>query len=196
MFSSFGSTTTTSYSSLSSNDDIKVYIITNNIQKIKEKINNKNVNNIIDRSNNYTALHYAVTLSNNEITEYLLTCGADASVKDKEGNDCYSLSRNKFLHNLLIKRKEDKIYELQLRNDELKNKIRELEERNDYLNKNADDYILKVVKITSELTEKKEEVIALKSIISKHENEVNALKRKLEDSDTAFTNLLKRQRKN
>ena len=62
MFSSFGSTTTTSYSSLSSNDDIKVYIITNNIQKIKEKINNKNVNNIIDRSNNYTALHYAVLI--------------------------------------------------------------------------------------------------------------------------------------
>ena len=169
---------------------------TNNIQKIKEKINNKNVNNIIDRSNNYTALHYAISLSNDEITEYLLACGANVDLKDREGNDCYSLSRNKFLHNLLIKRKEDKIYELQLRNDELKNKIKDLEEKNNYLNKSADDYIVKVVKITSELTEKKEEVIALKSIISKHENEMNALKRKLEDSDTAFTNLLKRQRKN
>ena len=71
---------------------ILFYIVTGNLVELRKLINNSNIDNIIDTKNNYTALHYAVKLPNNNIVEYLMSCCANPNIKQNEGKDAIDLS--------------------------------------------------------------------------------------------------------
>ena len=66
---------------------ILFYIVTGNLVELRKLINNSNIDSIIDKKNNYTSLHYAVKLPNNNIVEYLMSCGANPNIKQNEGKD-------------------------------------------------------------------------------------------------------------
>ena len=180
----FGSSIFTSYDIKCINDEILFLIVTNNLNKLIKTVNKDNVNNIIDRTNNYTALHYAIKQPNQEIVKYLLSIGANPNLKQKEGKDCYDLAiqcHHRFIFDYDKKLHEntlDKVYD---KLDAANYKIRTLEDDKKYLNKSIDEYQVKVEKISKELCEKKKECIKIK--------------RNLEETELAFSNLLKKQKK-
>ena len=174
------------------NDIILFYIVIGNIIEIKKLINSSNVNKIIDIKNNYTALHYAVKFPNNNIVEYLMNCNADITIKQFEGKDAIDLSiesNKRYLIDNLLKKNNIEIDQLYTKFDDLHYKTKtfernnnDLKQSNEYLMKSNDNYIKKIEEI-------KEDNVKL--------NEDNVkYKRKLEDSDKAFSNLLKKVQKN
>ena len=176
----------------SDNDKIIFYTVTGNITEIRKLVNNTNVNKIIDTKNNYTVLHYAVKLPNNNIVEYLISCGADTTIKQNEGKDAIDLSiesNKRFLVDNLLKKNNFEIDQLYTKFDDLNYKTKTLErsnndlkQSNEYLNKSNDQYVKKI----EELKKDNEKL-----------NEDNVkIKRKLDDSDKAFSNLLKKVQKN
>jgi ankyrin repeat protein len=162
------------------NNNILFSIITGNVCEVKKLVNKNNINNIIDTKNNYTALHYAVKLPNNEIVEYLVNCGANVNLKQNEGKDAIDLSieaNKRFLINKLItdtSKDSKELDELYVKYDDVNYKFKNLEKTNKTL-KDANEYLEKV---NEELKENN-----------------SKLKRKLEDSETAFENLLKKTKK-
>ena len=176
----------------SDNDKIIFYIVTGNITEIRKLVNNINVNKIIDTKNNYTALHYAVKLPNNNIVEYLMSCNADTQIKQNEGKDAIDLSiesNKRYLVDNLLKKNNVEIDQLYTKFDDLNYKTKTLErynndlkQSNEYLNKSNDQYVKKI----EELKEDNEKI----------NNDNVKFKRKLEDSDKAFANLLKKVQKN
>ena len=169
---------------ISDNDNILFSIVTGNLNKVKQYITKDNVNKIIDSTNSYTPLHHAITQPNEEIVKYLLTIGANPKLKQKEGKDCFDLAMSchrRYIFDYDKQKNENKIDELHIKIDTINNKIYKLEDDNKFLNKSVDDYITKIGKITTELTEKKVECIKLK--------------RSLDESELAFSNLLKKKQK-
>jgi ankyrin repeat protein len=186
---------------IQNNDNIIVAIVTNNFTQVRSLINKNNVNNIIDDKNTYTALHYAVTLPNNDITEYILQCGANPLIKQNEGYDAYELSLRsgkKFIFDYYKAKQELKISELERDNDSLKVKIDKLRSNEDYYVRTIDDYNKKLEKFSRYESENR----VLAATLGKKTSECNELrsentrlKRNLEESETAFNNLLKKQKK-
>lgn len=209
-------------------DEIMFAIITSNMTNLKKLVNLTNVNKIIDKKNNYTALHHAVRIKkNDQIIEYLMNCGADPKMKQDEGKDCIDLSiefNYKFLIDKLLKNNDlelkNKIFELKNKEIELKNKEIELDkiflkfddlhlrfkdiekinyklvQKNDFLNKTNDTYIKNIDSIKIEnvkLIKINDENIKNIELI-KIEN--SNLKRKFNESEEAFKNLLKKVKKN
>ena len=167
------------------NNKIIFAIVTGKIQDIRRLINSSNVNRIVDTINNYTALHYAVGLPNEDIVNYLMDCGADSSIKQHDNKDAIDLSiasNKRFLINYLMNKKTNTIDDLNYKVKNLEKDNKNLKETNEFLNKSTDEYNKKIDKITNELEVVKEE----------NKN----LKRKLNDSETSFNNLLKKNRKN
>jgi ankyrin repeat protein len=168
----------------SNDDDIITAIVTSNFNKVKSLVDKNNVNNIIDSKNNYTSLHYAVTLPNNEIIKYLLDLGADPKIKQTDGYDSYELtlrSGKKFIFEYFKEKQQNKIELLEYDNNKLITKIDDLKQTNDYINKVVEASNKKLLLITEKLDAKNQEC--------------NKLKRNLEDSEKAFTNLLKKQKR-
>ncbi len=166
------------------NDNIIFAIVTGNLNEVRILVNSTNVNTIIDLKNKYTALHYAVKLPNNDIVEYLMNCGASPSIKTGDGKDAVDLSieaNKRFLIDRVISdaSKETDGFIMKYDNLNYNNKIlerenKELKETNQYLEK-----------INSQNIEK----------IDNLKKENANTKRKLDESETAFTNLLKKSRK-
>jgi len=174
------------------NDTIIFYTVTGNLSEIKKKINTTNANSVIDMKNGYTILHYAVGLENTDIIKYILDCGGDTKIKTKQGKDSYELANEKnrvFIHSYYITKKEDENYKLRSANDELKYKVKTLEDKIEYGNKSSDGFNLKINKLTEENT-------TLKRKVDECAKRINKLEKDLDESTTAFTNLLKKQRKN
>ena len=74
-------------------NEIMFAILTSNLKEVKRLVNAPNVNNLIDNTNNYTALHHAVRVKgNNDIIEYLMSIGANPKIKQNEGKDSIDLS--------------------------------------------------------------------------------------------------------
>jgi FtsZ-binding cell division protein ZapB len=180
-------TTKTSQSSVRNNfsNDIMFAILTSNLQEVRRLVNSSNSNVIIDTTNNYTALHHAVrTRGNDKIIEYLLSIGANPRLKQNESKDAIDLSieaNYRFLIDKMINKNDaelDEIYEkLGSVNYEYKNikrKNDELEEENNYLKKSQSQYVEKIEKL---------------------KNENISLKRKFDESEKAFDNLLKKVKK-
>lgn len=168
------------------NNDIMYAILTSNYQEVIRLVDSLNVNNIIDTTNNYTALHHAVRIrGNNSIIEYLMSIGANPNLKQNEGKDCIDLSiesNYRYLIDKLIKEKDfelDKIYDkldtanYESKNLKIKNEV--LVEENEYLKKSSTQYVEKIENLKTENVK---------------------LKRKYEDSEKAFSNLLKKTKKN
>ena len=182
----FGRTTTyTTYANIrNDNDDIIVAIVTNNLTRVRSLLNRNNVNNIIDSKNNYTALHYAVTLPNNDITKYILELGGDPKIKQSEGYDAYELalrSGKKFIFQYFEQQQQGKINSLETDNTRLALKIDDLKRTNEHLNESIDKFNNKIN--------------ALHKVIEVKDKEINNLKRDLDESEKAFANLLKKQKK-
>ena len=163
------------------------------LDELKILINSENVNKIINKNNNCTVLHYAISSPSpsDDIIKYLLDCGADPKIKQNKGKDCYELASNQYLKFLLdhtIANKDNQITSLYIKIDDLKYDIKKLESVNnnlketiDYLNKSTDEYIKSNDNITKELNEQK--VLNTK------------LKRKAVDMETAFKNVLETTKK-
>ena len=177
-----GATTRNGMSTIS--DEIIFAVVTGNISEVTRLVNSSNVNNVIDTKNRYTALHYAVKQPNNEIVEYLMNCGADPSIKQNEGKDSIDLSieaNKRFLINKVFAKNEKELDELYAKYDEknysmktLERKNKELNETNNYLQKTNSDYVHRIEEL-------------------KEENK--SIKRKLDESEKAFENLLKKNKK-
>jgi len=182
----FGRTTTyTTYAnSRNDNDDIIVAIVTNNLTRVKSLLNRNNVNNIIDTKNNYTALHYAVTLPNNDITKFIIELGGDPKIKQSEGYDAFELalrSGKKYIFQYYEQQQQVKIDGLETDNAKLALKVDDLKRTNEHLNESMDKFNSKIN--------------ALHKVIEVKDREIGKLKRDLDDSEKAFANLLKKQKK-
>lgn len=177
--------TTRTNSSTNSSNEIMFAVITSNLQEVKRLVDASNANDIIDKTNNYTALHHAVRIrGNNSIIEYLMSIGANPKLKQGEGKDCIDLAieaNYRYLIDKLLKEKDmelDKIYDkfdtvnYEYKNLQTTNAI--LVEENEYLKKSSSQYVEKIELLKTE----------------------NAgLKRKYDESEKAFANLLKKVKK-
>jgi len=182
----FGRTTTfTSYiNTKNDNDDIIVAIVTNNYNKLKSLLNRNNVNNIIDTKNNYTALHYAVTLPNNDITKLILELDGNPKIKQDEEYDAFELalrSGKKYIFQYFEQKQQSKITNLETDNTKLLLKVDDLKRTNENLNESIDKFNNKIN--------------ALHKVIECKDKEIGNLKRDLDESEKAFTNLLKKNKK-
>ncbi len=184
IFTRSGHTLNQTSGSNSNSDSIIFAVVTGNLQEVTRLVNSSNVNNVIDTKNGYTALHYAVKLPSNDIVNYLMNCGANPNIKQNEGKDSIDLSiesNKRFLVNKVIEKTNKELDEIYTKYDENKYTIKKLEkenkqliEENTYLQKTNTDYAKKVEEL-------------------KEENKNT--KRKLEDSEKAFENLLKKNKK-
>lgn len=170
---------------LTEKTDIMYAVLTSNLQEVKRLVNSYNSNDIIDTLNNYTALHHAVRIkANDKIIEYLMSVGANPKLKQNENKDAIDLSiesNNKYLIDKLINENKIELDKIKfkynaLNNEykmsETKNKI--LEDENKYLKNSQSQNINRIEELKTE--------------------NVN-LKRKYDDSEKAFTNLLKKTKK-
>lgn len=179
-------TQTQTQSQSQADDEIIFAIVTCNITNLRRLVNSSNVNNIIDKKNKYTALHHAVRIKkNDQIIEYLMSCGANPSIKQDEGKDAIDLSiesNYRYLIDRLLNEKETDLDILYTKYDDLNYKVKGLERTNQDLVK-TNEYL---TKSTTEYVEKIESL--------KVEN--SNLKRKFDESEKAFNNLLKKTKKN
>jgi ankyrin repeat protein len=189
MFRTSRSTTTTTFSSSIDDNEIISALVTGNITTIKRLVKLVNANNYIDKKNNYTALHYAVSLKFPDIIKFLLDTGANPDVKNGDGKDCYELAseaNKKILFDYSKKKDDDVIYTLHTRIDTLNTKNNDLQDKITYLNKSNDEYVTRVGLVTSELKIVKQE-------LKTTGEELVRTKRKLSETTTAFENLLKKK---
>jgi len=164
------------------NDSIICAIVTGNLIQVKKLVDKSNVNKIIDLKNKYSAIHYA--LGNNEILQYLLDLGADPKLRQCEGYDSFELSvrlGKTYIFDYYKQNQELKISNLEYENKDLLKKNNNLTEANAYLSKSIENFNTKVLSLNNCLTRKI--------------NECTKLKRDLDDSEKAFSNLLKKQKK-
>lgn len=166
-------------------NEIMFAVLTSNLQEVRRLVNSSNVNDIVDTTNNYTALHHAVRIrGNNAIIEYLMSIGANPKLKQGEGKDCIDLAieaNYRYLIDKLLKEKDvelDKIYDkfdtINYQYKDLEKKNATLVEENEYLKKSSSQYVEKIETLKTE----------------------NAgLKRKYDESEKAFANLLKKVKK-
>lgn len=174
-----------SNSNIQPNADLILFaVVTGNLRQVRELVNSSNVNNIIDNVNGYTALHHAVKLPGNDIVEYLMSCGANPDLKQKEGKDSVDLSieaNKRFLVNKVIAKASEGLDEAYSKLDDAKYNLRSVERKNAELIE--ENTYLK--KLNQEQLGKIEEL--------KEEN--NLVKRKYQESEKAFENLLKKNKK-
>ncbi len=129
----------------SQSDQIIFAVVTGNLREVTRLVNTSNVNNVIDTTNRYTALHYAVKLPNNDIVEYLMNCGADPNIKQNEGKDSIDLSieaNKRFLINKVMAKNDKELDDIYNKLDESKHNIRTLERKNKELNE-SNNYLQK-----------------------------------------------------
>ena len=176
-----------------SDDEIIFAIVTCNLNNLRRLVNSSNVNNIIDKKNKYTSLHHAVRIKkNDQIIEYLMSCGANPSIKQDEGRDAIDLSiesNYRYLIDRLLKDKDKELDNLYSKYDDLNYKVKgldrtnqELTKTNEYLTKSTIEYVEKIESLKVENTNLKVEN--------------TNLKRKFDESEKAFSNLLKKTKKN
>lgn len=192
--------------------DILYAIATDNIENSKKYINITNVNNIIDKKNGYTALHYAIKTGNKDLIHYLLTLKANTKMKTNDGMDAFDLSmrfQNKALYEFIIREQTDKISVLEENYSVLSTKNKQVETRNRYLLKTIDTNGQKMNDLKTDLFSLKNTNLALKtenadlksknSEISAELTELkdsnNKLKRKYDELDQSYDGLLDNIRK-
>lgn len=201
------------------NENIIFAIVTNNLQKLKSILNVNNINNIIDNINNYTALHYAVTLPNDDIIKFIIELGGDPYLKNKEELNSFDLSLKsgkKFLFEYYKQKQEVKI-------DKLQEEKKKLENTNKYINSSIDNYNIKIndlkesnncikneikkaynkineleninKNLKNENQTQNVRIIELEIINNNNKDNINKLKRELDDYEIALTNSIKKQKK-
>lgn len=159
-------------------------VVTGNLNQLKEAINSTNINTVIDDVNKYTALHYAVKLKFNEITKFLLDTGADPYLLQSENKNCFELatdSHTSYIFDYYKLKSEQVVDKLKLEVTNLNYEINNLKDTNAFLNTTLDNYKNKVNRLNISIDDKNKEI--------------GELKRKKEESDEAFSKLLKKFKK-
>jgi len=159
-------------------------VVTGNLNQLKESINSTNINTIIDDVNKYTALHYAVKLKFNEITKFLLDNGADPYLLQSENKNCFEVatdSHTSYIFDYYKLKSEQEISKLKSEVTNLNYEINNLKDTNAFLNTTLDNYKNKVNRLNISIDDKNKEI--------------GELKRKKEESDEAFSKLLKKFKK-
>jgi len=185
----------TSTSTLETNNtSILEAIDTNDLKKVKNVININNANNIINKRLNWCALHYSLTQNvDKEIIKYLITI-TNENLKDIKGNDFKTFS---FYHNntIYVDIIEDRYNLKQYDCDVKDKKINDLNEKINYLN-NTNDTLTTNIRNFRKVNDKLKNDIIINDILIKENNDLKdnnkKLKRKLDESDKAFDNLLKK----
>lgn len=171
---------------------ILVTLLGRNINKIKELIDQHNVNDIIDDETGFTALHYAVSLpNNNNVIKFLLENGANPKKVQKDNIDSYEVATSqnkKYIYEFFKNKQDNKINDLEVKNIDLNNKVTNLEKINKHLESTFDTYNEKIKKLNSEIKNKDSE-------IKNKDDEIKKLKRKNSDTEEAFNQLLKKIKK-
>ncbi len=165
-------------------DSIIFAVVTGNLRQVRELVNSSNVNNVIDNVNGYTALHHAVRLPGNDIVEYLMSIGANPDLKQKEGKDSIDLSievNKRFLVNKVIAKASEGLDEAYSKLDDAKYNLRSVERKNAELTE-ENTYLKKI---------NQEQLGRIEQL--KEENIL--VKRKYQESEKAFENLLKKNKK-
>ena len=181
-----GSSNTSEQVISTQSDEIMFAVVTGNLTTLRRLITQTNVNALIDRKNGYTALHHAVRIKkNDQIVEFLLSMGANPSIKSGEQKDSVDLaieSNYRYLIDKMMRDKDIEIDGLHSKLDDTNYKFKQFErenktltDENQYLKKSTEQYVNKIEELKVE----------------------NAgLKRKYEDCEKAFSNLLKKTKKN
>lgn len=180
-------------------DDILYGIVTNKLKLVQTLVNSSNVNDIIDSTNNYTSLHYAVkTKQNSDIVEYLMKCGANPKIKQNEGKNAIDLAiefNYKYLIERIINEKDNELDKLYIKYDDLYYKAKNLERTN----KELENTNIELRNINIELRNTNENLIkSANQYIEKIDSlevEKSNWKRKFDESDKEFANFLKKNKK-
>lgn len=181
-------------------NDIIFYITTDNFNEFGKLINEANVNNIIDKKNGFTALHYAVKFNNNTMIEFLRNLGANPKIKTINNEDSYDLAlkyQNKYLIDFTLNENAEDIIEFQKFVKTQDRKITDIVSNNKFLLKSLDDATLKHGMQKTEINNLKIAIADLKSenaIIKKDFNSVTISKISFQNKNTELNkqiNILK-----
>jgi ankyrin repeat protein len=143
--------------------DIPTLIFNNNYKNLIEQINEKNVNNILDKKTKYTAIHYAIKNNSSKIIDYLLSIGANYYLKTSDGESCSDLALKyqcKFFFSKIDNDRsilKDRLEDIQYDKIELEYKIK--------------DYKKEIEKVTKINIKNKDEVKKVKNIFDKLKQE-------------------------
>ena len=183
----FRTRTITKTDDISNNHSIIFAIVTNDINTVKKLVNRFNINNIFDQDTGFTSLQYAITSPNisNDIIKYLLQLGSDPKkLIGKQNIDSFDLAiryNKKYLFEYFNNIQNEKIDELNLEVIKLANKTDDLKETNSYLTSSISNYNTKLEKLNNEIKQK--------------DLHISTLKRKIDETEIAFNNLLKKVKK-
>jgi len=122
-------------------------ILDQNVEKVKEKINTENVNDVLNSINQYTALHYAIYIRDIEIIYYILSLSPKLDVKTSNEKDIFdafdlSTTQKNFVLKLLLQ-KENQLKQFEKEKEHLHSQCSTLRQNNIYLTKSIDDYMMK-----------------------------------------------------
>jgi ankyrin repeat protein len=171
-----------------SNDSNIIYCICiNDLRLLKNLVTESNVNQIIDAKNKYTALHYAIRFNNESMIDYLLSIGANPSLKTIDSQTAFDLSL-KYQTKTVY---EHEIKDLKLNVSELKGTVSALERKIEnntidtkYLVKSIDDLVAKNNNLKCDFSEIKKENLSLKnrnSLLIKENSSLLDTKSRLEN---------------
>lgn len=146
--------------------DIIYCMSIDDLKGLKNLVNDLNVNQVIDTKNKYTALHYAIRFNNELMIDYLLSIGANPSLKTIDNQDCFDLSlkyQTKVVYEYQIKDLKLNVSELKGTVSALERKIQNNTDNTKYLVKSIDDLVLKNNNFKYDLAEVKKENSLLKT---------------------------------
>jgi len=183
----FRSRTITKTDDTPSNHSVIFAIVTNDINTVKKLVSRFNIDSILDQETGFTALQYAIASPNisNEIIKFLLQLGSDPKkLIGKQNIDSFDLAiryNKKYLFEYFNNIQYEKIDSLNHEVIKLADKIDSLKETNAYLNSSVISYNTKIEKLNNEIKQK--------------DSQISTLKRKNDESELAFNNLLKKVKK-
>ena len=185
--------------------DILYSISTDNYDDLYKLINEANVNNIIDKKNGFTALHYAIKFNNDKMIHLLLSMGADPEMKTLDGQNSFDLSlkyQTKSVINYSLTEKNEINNELKKVIKSLERKNVEVESNNKYLLKSVDEGTYKLNTLKTEINTLKFANTGLRTencYLKKDLNTLSSEKISLQKKNTEITeenNILKPENEN
>jgi ankyrin repeat protein len=180
---SFGSLTATATDSTNNIEYALFYISTNNLKKFKEIIKAGNVDSIIDKTNGFNSIHYAIKFGYTDFIKYLLSIGASPYIKTHNNKDAFDLSieyNSRICIQHILDESKVKKSESDSEIKTLKRKLDSSEQNYEYLQKKSGDISGQNTILRDENKRLKVEVSSFTLRTKKLEN---SLKSALEDVD-------------
>jgi hypothetical protein len=181
-------------------NDLMYYIMTNNLSKIKELnlVTKFNVDNIIDSTNQATALHYSLQLQDHAITNYLLNLNADPYKKNGIGKNAFQISldyHKSCVFDHIIREKDIVISDLNDDCIQLKKKLKLESDSKEYLSKSIDSYRYKINNLDIEIKTLNDQNNILKIENNEIKDNNKNLKRKIDRLNESIDGFLNSNKK-